>query len=211
MSVGNLRKATVASIVMAALLGVGHPAGALTTYKTTAVSSAGISLKVPRSWTTLSRDPKALAAQQRQLAKHNPKVALNAAQQAEFLRSAKFRAVDDHAALAGRFASNVSVQVTEQGGFPASLDEFTTDARQEYASQGVTLVAATSVPVSGATGYRADTTATVSLPDARVVETRVSQLFLPRNAGSVTITVATTNDAAGAKLIGDILGSVRRI
>ncbi|GEM_PF-2565067 len=211
MTVGSLQRRALGGVVLAALLGFASAAVAGTTLKTTVVKSAGVSFKYPGSWTTLARDPKALAAQQRQLAKHNPKIALNAAQQAQFLQSAKFRAVDIQEAAAGRFASNVSVQVVDQGGFPTSLDEFTAGARPEYNQEGLSLVGTSSVPVRGATAYRADARATVTVPDGRTLATRVSQLFIPRNAGNVTITVATSDDAAGTQLIDAILGSVRRL
>ena len=211
MPVGILRR--LAPVVPAiAVLAVGASAAATTTTLSVAVvKPAGVSLKYPSSWTTLARDPKALAAQQRRLARRNPKIALNAQQQAEFLQAAKFRAVDLAAATAGRFASNVTVQVDEQGGFPGSLDEFTNDARAQYEQQGVTIVSLSSVRVGGTTGYRADTRATVTKTDGTMLAARVGQLFTPRNAGSVIITVATADDVTGARLIDAILGSVRRV
>jgi len=198
-------------VAVSAALAVGPAVGAATTVTTAVVKPAGVSLQYPSSWTTLPRDPKALAAQQRQLAKRNPNIALNAQQQAQFLQAAKFRAVDLKAAAAGRFANNVNVQVDEQGGFPGSLDEFTNDARAQYEQQGVTVVGLSSVRVSGTTSYRADTRATVTKTNGTVLAARVGQLFIPRNAGSVIVTVAASDDATGARLIDAVLGSVRRV
>ena len=211
LTVGYLRKVTLAGVVAAALAASGPPAAATASLKTAVITSAGISVRYPSAWTTLPRDPKALALQQRRLAKRNPKLALNAEQQAAFLRAAKFRSVDLGAAAAGRFASNVNVQVDIQGGFPGSLQEFTSTARSQYEQQGVTVVSLSSLQVSGTTSYRADTRATVARPDGTTLAARVGQLFVPRNAGSAIITVATADDAAGAQLIDTILSSVRRV
>ena len=211
MTVEYLRKVALAGAVATALLAFEPPAAATAPLKTAVIKSAGIAVRYPSAWTTLRRDPKALALQQRQLAKRNPELALHAEQPAAFLQAAKFRAVDLGAAAAGRFASNVNVQVDIQGGFPGSLDEFTNTARSQYEQQGVTIVRLSSVLVSGTTSYRSDTRATVARPDGSRLAARVGQLFVPHNAGSVIITVATADDAAGAQLIDTILSGVRRV
>ena len=95
---------------------------------TAKIKAAGISLRLPVTWTVMPRTRKELVARERQLASSDPELAQLMADHAELdlqPDTVKFRVIDLVGALnTGASAGGVRVYVHANGGFPSTLDEF---------------------------------------------------------------------------------------
>lgn len=191
-----------------------------TTWKTATVKAADLALQYPSSWTQYPLTKKALAAQQRDVAKKNPHLALNSERQARFLRANAFWAADLKSAYAGRFLSNISVVKGRSGTLPADLASFTSMIMKNFQQVlGVTILNTSAVRIKGKqrpgeslNSYRVDLLASATKPDGSPVTGRVGQLYVPyKGGGADIVTITTTPDDAGVQLINRVLGSVSRI
>ena len=171
--------------------------------KTAQLTEAGISLGYPATWIRYRLTKQGLAAQQRQLAKSNPGLALTPSEQAQALKAYKFVAIDPDPSSAS-YQSNINV-LTFSGGFPSNLDEFTSVVSAEYQQRGATVSDTSTAAVDGETFYRVDLRSLVT-PRGQA---RISQLAVPHDGGGTLVSVPTEDNPAGASLVDAVLRSVR--
>jgi hypothetical protein len=170
--------------------------------------AAGISLRYPSKWTVLPTTKKRLGGIAKRLAKKNPKLAtvLKSQSLEASAQQLQFQAVDLSDPTS--FSSNLGVRSVSGSG-PSSLDAFTLVMSAQADRIGANLRGTSTTHVKAKRAYRADTAMTVNLPDGTAAPAVESDLFLDRGCAWTVVTVATRDDAAGAQLIDDILGSVR--
>jgi hypothetical protein len=180
-------------------------------FKTVRVQAAGVSLQYPNGWIVFALTKKGIAAQRRQLAERDPRLAeaFSAEVQTVLIPDTKFEARDLGSAVAAGVSNGVTVQVV-QAGFPSSLTAFTSAREPSVEQQGGTVLNASTGTVGGATSYRLDVSLPVRRPDGTSISTRLGQLLVRRSGGRVVITVATSDNAPGSNLIDHVLESVRR-
>ncbi len=210
-------KAVLASALVAlAIAALAHSAdGASPTApnaRTVRVKSASVSLQYPRGWIVFSRTREGIAAQRRRLSRRDPRLAeaLDVEAQTALLPSTKFEASDLSSAFASRVSNGVKVEVVE-GGFPSSLENFTSVRAPSVKQAGGTVLNASTVKVSGETAYRLDVSLPVPRADGTVVSTLLGQLLVRHGSGRVVITAAAADDQAGSTLIDHVLRSVQRL
>jgi hypothetical protein len=180
-------------------------------FRTVRVQAAGVSLQYPHGWIVFALTKQGVAAQQRQLSERDPRLAeaFSAEVQTVLLPGTRFEARDLGSAVAAGVSNGVTVQVV-RGGFPSSLTAFTSAREPSVEQQGGTVLNASTGTVRGAASYRLDVSLPVRRPDGTSISTRLGQLLIRRSGGRVVITVATSDDAPGSKLIDHVLDSVRR-
>ncbi len=180
-------------------------------FKTVRVQAAGVSLQYPHGWIVFALTKKGIASQQRQLAERDPRLAEAFAAEAQtvLIPKTKFEARDFGSAFAAGVSNGVTVQVVP-GGFPSSLMAFASAREPSVEQEGGTVLNASTGTVSGATSYRLDVSLPVQRPDGTSTRTRLGQLLVRRRGGRVVITIATSDNAPGSKLIDRVLNSVRR-
>ena len=176
---------------------------------TVRVTAAGVSLQYPRDWIVFALGENRIAAQQQDLSKRDPRLAeaFRVEAQTASLPNTKFQASDLSSAFGSRVSSGVKIEVV-QGGFPASLENFTSVREPSVKQAGGTVLNAATLKVSGETSYRLDVSFPVPRSDGTVVMTLLGQLLIRRGCGRVVITVATSDSHAGLTPIDQVLRSV---
>lgn len=208
----SLFVALISGVIVAAMGSTRLDASPTPKDATVQVKAAGVSLQYPRRWIVFASTKKGIAAQQRHLSRKNPRLAdaFSAAAQISLLPSTKFQASDLGVASAGRVSDDVRIEVVP-GGFPSSLQNFTTAREPSVQQAGGTVLDATTVTIGGQTAYRLDVILPVRGVGGTLSSVRLGQLLIQHGDGRTVITVGAPDDAAGSKLVDAILRSIRRI
>jgi hypothetical protein len=201
--------ASAKSVPTHPLPGIAAPSPTSPTMTAAHVKAAGIMLRYPSSWTALNYTGLS-TAQQKAIAKANPKLSVQAQTdaQTQAVKITKFYARDLAAEAAGEYASQVGVQVAGETGFPSNLDDFKQTVASGYKQIGGTVASATRRRIGGKTSYEATINFPLRLPNGSTLIAELGQLLLPHGNGVVVITVAAPGDATGTAVVRAILASV---
>jgi hypothetical protein len=172
------------------------PTGAGT--NTARVEAAGITVDYPSDWPVHA----VTADEFRAVLKNNPQfdqfgAAENAAESVKF--------------FAGGSGSTLNVTNFGDSGLPRTLAEFDSVMKLLYERLGYTFLGASAVQVGDTTAYRIDVTGLLTMSDGTRTAVRQGQLVVPIDASMTVVTVTSADDAAGVKLIDDVLATVRTI
>jgi hypothetical protein len=80
---------------------------------------------------------------------------------------------------------------------------------QIYHSAGATLVDVKAVDAGREKAFRSDVTLPFKNPDGTTISESIGQLVIPGATSSTVVTVTSSDDASGAAVIDEILGTVR--
>jgi hypothetical protein len=182
--------------------------------RTVKVKAAGVSLKIPASWLKADLTKESLDQLVQELSsKLNPELAQTFRERLRG-RTAKFFAI----ATTGDFASDLVLESESGRGFPSNLRSF-----EEFFQQRVVLedqaagadevfLGAERVKLGRKTGFLAATRTTqLAQSGERAISVRHGTLYLRRGRDLVIVELDTRDDAAGTKLVDDVLRSLRQL
>jgi hypothetical protein len=207
------RRAGAAFVVLVSALAatsVGATGGAVTSFTTTKIKAAGISVRRPTTWNALELTRGDVRAALAALERDMPRVAgAISGSTASLPGSWRFYAVQADQALANKPFGTLSVLVRKSTPLPANVEVFTTAiVNPTFGPVQGTADRVERVTIGGESGLLAEGTAHLQFPNGVAGDMRLGLLYLPHGKDTDIVTVSVVDGPNAQRLLDDIFGAI---